>query len=179
MSDYTAFRDPFGPVEAPPPEPFTLSPPRPIATPAEAPDVEAGSWTFTVEGEPVPKLSGQIVRFGKHMSLKANPKTRRYEDVVRQVAAVAWAGRPLLRERAVELTIIFYREPPASASKRLRAQMLAGELKPISKPDCTNYAKAFEDGLKGIVIADDALVTDLVVRKRYATAARVECTVAW
>ena len=67
--------------------------------------------------------------------------------------------------------------PPASWSRRKRDLALAGELFPGRKPDASNVAKLCEDSLKGVVIADDALVCDLHVIKRYAERPAVTITV--
>jgi Holliday junction resolvase RusA-like endonuclease len=137
------------------------------------------AFHLVVEGEATPKLQGAILKLGKHMSIKANPKTRRYEDIVRQRATSVWNGRPLIRDTPVSMFVTFYREIPKSISKRDRAAALQGALRPITKPDCSNYVKAFEDGLKGVIFADDALIVTLHVEKHFSERPRVEVTLTW
>jgi Holliday junction resolvase RusA-like endonuclease len=57
---------------------------------------------------------------------------------------------------------------PASWSKRKRAAALEGEIKPTSRPDIDNFAKAATDGMNGIVYVDDAQIVRLDAQKHYA-----------
>jgi Holliday junction resolvase RusA-like endonuclease len=167
-------RDPFAPEVLRAGTP-TVEPQGLTATGA----AESRRFELTVEGEATPKLQGDILRFGKKMSIRANPKTRAYEDVVRQRATHVWNGRPLIRDTALTLSLRFYREIPKSFSKRDHASALLGAMRPITKPDCSNYAKAFEDGLKGVIFADDAQVVTLHIEKHYAERPRVELVLEW
>src|SRR4051812_4679181 len=63
-------------------------------------------FKLVIEGEPVPKLQGQILKLGKHMSIKKNPRTRAYEDIVRQRATVVWDGRPLIADTPITMRVI-------------------------------------------------------------------------
>jgi Holliday junction resolvase RusA-like endonuclease len=57
-------------------------------------------------------------------------------------------------------------EPPKSATKKMRARMLSGEVIPTSC-DCTNLQKLYEDCLKEIVIEDDRKVAKIFSEKLY------------
>lgn len=134
---------------------------------------------LTIEGDPVAKGRGRIVRLGAHMGIKTPDKTRRYEDIVRQRAAAEWGGQPLIANTPVVLSARFYRSIPASWSKRSKQMAASGELRPLSKPDCSNYLKAIEDGMNGVVFFDDALIVSLTVEKWYSERPRVEVAVTW
>ena len=56
---------------------------------------------------------------------------------------------------------------PQSKSKREKALMLSGEIKPTIKPDVDNAVKAILDALNGVAFPDDKAVTTLFVKKRY------------
>lgn len=56
---------------------------------------------------------------------------------------------------------------PASYSARLRAQCLAGLIRPTGKPDLDNVCKAIGDGLNQVAWADDSQVTEWIVSKVY------------
>jgi Holliday junction resolvase RusA-like endonuclease len=170
-------RDPFSPVALR--QAARNSAAGPVDAAVVIIDGGARAFHLVVEGEAVPKLQGQILKLGKHMSIKANPKTRQYEDVVRQRATQVWNGRPLIRDTPIAMFVTFYRQIPKSMSKRDQAAALQGALRPITKPDCSNYVKAFEDGIKGVVIADDALIVTLHVEKHYSERPRVEMTLTW
>ncbi|MNO01372.1 Endodeoxyribonuclease RusA [compost metagenome] len=57
---------------------------------------------------------------------------------------------------------------PKSMSKKRKAQALAGELKPMKKPDTDNVLKAICDACNGVVWRDDVQNTDGMYRRRYA-----------
>lgn len=170
-------RDPFSPVALR--QAARNSAAGPVDAAVVIIDGGARAFHLVVEGEAVPKLQGQILKLGKHMSIKANPKTRQYEDIVRQRATHMWDGRPLLRDVPITMLVSFYREIPKSLPKRDRAAALQGLLRPITKPDCSNYVKAFEDGLKGVIFADDALIVTMHVEKHFSDRPRVEVTLTW
>lgn len=155
------------------PEPFQLAPPPVEALPSH------GTFQLTVEGEPVPKLQGSILKFGKHMSIKKNPKTRRYEEIVREQATRVWAGRALIAGVPITMSIRFYRPIPKSIRQKDLARIATGELRPITKPDNTNLLKAFEDGLNGVVFVDDALIVTHHMEKHYGARPRVEVVLTW
>lgn len=140
------------------------------------------SFVLIVEGEPVPQLGPRVIRFGRgenaRAGLKANPRTADYQDIVRQRALYEWNGRPLI-DVAIQATATFYRTMPSSFSKSKIQAALMGDLLPTTKPDCSNLMKAFEDALRGVVMIDDAQITDMIVRKRYDARARVELELRW
>lgn len=78
-----------------------------------------------------------------------------------------------LLEGEITIDLTFYVPIPKRTSKVRRRLMMMGLIKPTSKPDTTNYQKLYEDTLTGIVIKDDAAVTDIASRKRYSAVPRV------
>ena len=78
---------------------------------------------------------------------------------------------PLSASMVVQLPV------PASWSRKKRADALAGIIRPTSKPDADNYAKAALDAFNQIVFVDDSQVVDLSVRKIYAETPRLVVTV--
>ena len=83
-------------------------------------------------------------------------------------AQFAMEGREPLAG-ALSATIKVVLPVPKSWPKRKTADALAGKLRPTTKPDADNYAKAALDACNGIVFSDDCQVVDLVVRKLYGT----------
>ena len=61
-----------------------------------------------------------------------------------------------------------YVEIPQSKSKKQKEKMLAGEIKPVVKPDVDNVAKSILDALNGIVYLDDKQIIELDIKKIYA-----------
>lgn len=63
---------------------------------------------------------------------------------------------------------LFYLQIPKSTSKKRRALMLSGHIRPEGTPDRTNLAKLIEDLLQGIVIVNDKKIVDGRVAKFYS-----------
>jgi Holliday junction resolvase RusA-like endonuclease len=85
---------------------------------------------------------------------------------------VKWQLRSLHRDaplsERVHLDFTFFQPIPKGTSGIRRRQMLAHMIVPQTAPDTTNMQKFYEDCLKGIVIEDDRLVSDVSARKRYS-----------
>ena len=114
--------------------------------------------TFTVPGKPQGKAVARSARTNRgHYT---PPKTRAYEAAVGTMASIAMRGRePIDDCVALCLRAIF--EIPASWSAAKRNRAIVGEILPGVKPDLSNIIKAIEDGVKGIVLTDDARIVDL------------------
>lgn len=131
--------------------------------------------TFNVDGPPVAKGRARATTIRGMVRLYTPAKTRAYEDTVRIAAAMAMgARRPF--EGEVTMTITAMVAIPTSFSKRKRTNAIAGIIKPTTRPDADNYAKAALDGCNGILFRDDSQVTDLIIRKRYAAEPRLVVT---
>lgn len=133
-----------------------------------------------VEGEPVGKGRARTVVRGNGRKAFAQhytpEKTRDYEQAVADEARKAMAGRePIAGPCLLELSLVC--SVPASWSKKMRAQALAGEIYPAKKPDMDNVVKAICDSFNAIVWEDDVQVVDLVARKRYGENPHVEARI--
>lgn len=124
--------------------------------------------TLRVYGEPVPQGSKKAFRIkGTNRSVVVDENKaglRSWREGIAQ-AGRDWlaAGdddsrRPI--EGPVALAAVFFLTKPASLP---RWRWL-----PWTRPDVDKLTRALLDGLSSIVFTDDARVTDLVVRKRYA-----------
>lgn len=123
---------------------------------------------FTIPGVPVAKGRARaFMRRGKIAHITPE-KTVNYENLVKIQASQAM-GKLSLFEGPVHLAITLYMPIPKSWSKKKQDAALADQIRPTSKPDSSNIAKAIEDGMNGIVWNDDSQVTDLSVMKRYGT----------
>jgi hypothetical protein len=76
----------------------------------------------------------------------------------------------------VGVWIVVYKERPASRTPK-RREMRPEELHWVTKSDRTNYLKACEDALKGIVFRDDCQVIAGEPLKLYGTPPRTEIMV--
>jgi Holliday junction resolvase RusA-like endonuclease len=99
-----------------------------------------------------------------------DPRSERWEQWVAQQAVDQLMQIPTrgegedftlpLREMRILVNLRFNLPKPKSYPKRI--------VHHIKKPDIDNYAKALIDGLvKGRIIEDDGLITDLAIQKRY------------
>tara|TARA_R100000808_G_scaffold24759_1_gene58080 strand:- start:465 stop:875 length:411 start_codon:yes stop_codon:yes gene_type:complete len=89
-----------------------------------------------------------------------------YQETIQAKCLEVWRNKPLI-ETAVEIHLVFIRSYPnklpkgeASRERRLREAL-------VRKPDLDNMVKAAIDGVKGIIIKDDTVVTQLSAEKRF------------
>lgn len=136
----------------------------------------ASAVNFTIPGEPRGKGRPRATRFGKGVRLYTDAKTASYEGLIAYAAQQALAGREPL-DGPLVVTVLVRLAPPASASKKARAAMLAGEIPPTKKPDLDNIVKAVLDGCNGVAFRDDALVCWINAGKVYAPAAGVDVVI--
>lgn len=122
---------------------------------------------FTIQGEPKGKARP---RFGQGHTY--TPKaTAEYEAKVGYEYTRQCEGYKFSFDgdkRPVSICINAFFAIPKSASKKVKAQMVIGDIKPTKKPDADNIAKIIMDGLNGIAFDDDAQVVSLVVNKLYS-----------
>jgi Holliday junction resolvase RusA-like endonuclease len=140
---------------------------------------EAGSGmilNLTIPGVPIAKGRPKISTRGGFARAYTPAKTRHYEDTIRCQAADIMGDRPPLDE-PVSVVVTAYVAPPKSMSKKKRVDAMDGVLKPVTRPDLDNYAKAALDGCNAIIFRDDSLVTDLIVRKRFSERPRLTITI--
>ena len=96
-------------------------------------------------------------------------KTKAYE------AKVAWAWKkkypshkPFQRRTALSARVTARFQPPKSESKKKRADMLNGKIRPTKIPDIDNICKALLDGSLGVCYEDDSSVVELTATKVYS-----------
>lgn len=128
---------------------------------------------LTVLGEPVPQSRPRFTRTGH--SFKAQ-KSRDYESLVREIAMLSMnKGKPM--EGQLKITADFYLAIPKSMPKWIIPMAAYGVARPTKKPDTSNLLKAVEDGMNGIVYADDSQIVEAVANKFYSDNPRVEIEV--
>lgn len=131
--------------------------------------------TFSMSGAPRGQGRPRATAARGYASIYKDPKSRKYEDSVAVVARDVMAGRAPL-EGPLSVSLRFRMPIPASAPKRTKTAMAAGEIAHTSKPDADNLVKAMLDGMSShskdpktkIVFLDDAQVVRLFATKIYA-----------
>ena len=133
--------------------------------------------SFTVSGVPMPKGSMKAVSRpgGKTSLIPDNPKLKAWQHAVASMARWHMRERPPF-DVAVTLQVVFFLPRPKShltAKGDLRA---SAPKMPTRKPDIDKLLRAICDALTmARVYTDDAVITDVAMGKRYASAARAAC----
>ena len=131
---------------------------------------------FVIHGDPVAK--GRP-RFNRATGRAFTPqKTVNYETLVKMEYLMAHDKlEPFSADTALSVTINAFVSIPKTTSKKKRGQMLNGEIRPTKKPDIDNLIKCLFDGCNGVVWQDDKSVVEVITRKWYSDAPRVEMCV--
>jgi Holliday junction resolvase RusA-like endonuclease len=137
--------------------------------------------SFIVYGEPVAQQRAgrrHFIGTGKDgkpraMSQSYDPKkSAAFKDRVYDVAVDHKPEKPL--EGALMLVIKAFKPIPKSMPKYKRTLAIAGEIKPVTKPDLDNYVKAIKDALRGVIWIDDCQVVTCHSHKLFGEIPRVE-----
>jgi Holliday junction resolvase RusA-like endonuclease len=130
---------------------------------------------IVIPGAPTAKGRPRITTIGGRPRAFTPAKTRNYESFIQAAGYAAMAGAAPV-DQALAVTVTAYIAMPHSMPKKHREAALSGDYRPTTRPDVDNYAKTL-DGLNGVVWRDDSLISDLIVRKRYAAVPRLEIVV--
>lgn len=124
-------------------------------------------FTFEVKGLPVTKgsMRGFVVKGkgkgkGKPRAVVVPANSDRLKDWMADLrhAMQAFPHAPL--DEAVAVDCLFRLVRPQSLAKRVS--------RPVKQPDVDKLVRAVFDAMTGVVVVDDARITDLVARKRFA-----------
>lgn len=126
---------------------------------------------FTVPGKPRGKGRPRFSTAGGFVRSYTDAQTASYENLV--ALEYERAGGQLI-DGPVRIQIHAVYPIPKSASKKLRAEMIDGDVLPRCKPDIDNVCKAVLDGLNGVAYADDTQVSMLVAERLYGEVARLD-----
>ena len=77
-------------------------------------------------------------------------------------------------DKPIKAIIDIFVEIPKSYTKKKKAAIEAGELRPAKKPDVSNYIKLIEDACNGILYIDDSQIVEVLGRKFYSETPRIE-----
>lgn len=124
--------------------------------------------SFIIPGEPVAKGRPRVTKRGITYTPE---KTVFYENLVK-TCYMEQVNQRL--NGALEASVNAYFKIPKSASKKKGADMSAGLVRPVKRPDLDNIVKAIFDSLNNIAFDDDSQVVELTVAKKYSDNPRVE-----
>lgn len=136
-------------------------------------------YGFLFDIEPIQQQRPRARRMSKGVMLYDPKKVKQFKIAVGNMAKEQMKQNEWerLEDRPLMLDVTFYRPIQQSISKAEHDRRARHEVLPIVKPDNSNYLKSLEDALNGIVWKDDALITDIRARKRYAEQPRIEIEV--
>lgn len=127
---------------------------------------------FTILGEP--KGKGRP-RFCRNTGHAITPKdTVNYETLVHMEYVAQCEEFRFPDDAMLDMRIRAYYSIPKSASKKKRAAMIMGEIRPTKKPDMDNVVKIIADSLNQVAYRDDTQIVDCQCRKFYSDNPRVE-----
>ncbi len=123
---------------------------------------------LTIPGEPVAKGRPRVTRYGTYTP----EKTKNYETLVKELYFVK--HKQTLFEGELKINIKAYFRIPKSASKKKRAEMISGKIRPTKRPDWDNVGKTVTDALNGVAYEDDSQIVSATVEKYYSNEPRTE-----
>lgn len=130
---------------------------------------------FTILGEP--KGKGRP-RFCRNTGHAITPKdTVNYETLVHMEYVAQCEEFRFPDDAMLDMRIKAYYSIPKSKSKKQRAAMLSGKIRPTKKPDMDNVVKIIADALNQVAYRDDTQIVDCQCRKFYSENPRVEVTI--
>lgn len=130
--------------------------------------------TFNIEPQQQerPRATGR----GRFIRVYDPPKTAKFKRELKQLAMLEMQGRTKY-EKAISVTIRFYRKVQKSVSKKEHVRRTEGHVRPIVKADLDNYIKSTLDALNDVIWTDDAIIVELNASKWYADDPRIEIEV--
>ena len=124
---------------------------------------------FEFNIEPVEQARPRAVRFGKGVRVYDPKKVAVYKKQLGYLARQEMQDRGLdPYDGPLAVCMEFYRPVQASLSKKERDRRISGVHRPTVKPDISNYVKATEDALNGILWVDDNLIVSETSEKFYS-----------
>ncbi len=137
--------------------------------------METKEVKFTIYGEP--KGKGRP-RFCRNTGHAMTPKdTVNYETLVRLEYGEEYGDFHFPDDMMLDMRIMAYYSIPKSASKKKKAAMLLGTIRPTKKPDMDNVVKIIADSLNQVAYRDDTQIVDCQCRKFYSDIPRVVVTI--
>lgn len=129
---------------------------------------------FKFDIAPVEQARPRATRMGKEIRLYDPKKVAIFKRQLGMLARQQMLDRGLEPfDGPLEVCMEFYRPVQASLSRKERARRLSGAHRPTVKPDLSNYIKALEDGLNGIILVDDNRIVQIVAEKKYSDRPRI------
>lgn len=129
---------------------------------------------FTVLGEPQGKARPKFSRHGTYVTVRTPEKTKAYEENIKASFWEQCGNEKFPEDSQLALNVYAYFKIPKNTSKKKKAVMLSGEIRPTKKPDIDNILKVVADALNGVCYKDDKCIVKMNGEKYYADVPRIE-----
>lgn len=124
---------------------------------------------FEVPGEPCAQGRPRFSTYGKYVRAYDPAKSRNYKAFAKFVATdAATRGDWKYTELPLKISVTAYLTIAKSKPKRFQKRALAGQERPITRPDVDNIFKVITDALSGILYKDDKQIVSAEINKYYA-----------
>lgn len=126
---------------------------------------------FEIEGTIKGKGRPRFSKFGNYVKAYTPEDTVSYENLIKlqfRISCGNWYS-----EMPLKMKITAIHSITKSVSKKNRARMLSGEIKPTKKPDADNIVKVICDALNHIAYKDDTQIVELEIKKVYGELEKV------
>lgn len=140
------------------------------------------SMTIPVVPKAQMRARHRIVKTKDGRTFSTTYKAKEQQTEEQKFMAMLYQFRPeSLIEGAVLLGVRAYLPIPASKPKKWKAEAIAGNIRPMKKPDLSNIVKFLEDCMNGVFWRDDAQIVGYLpmTGKYYSHAPRWEITVVY
>lgn len=123
---------------------------------------------YVFDIEPHQQERPRFAKRGNYVKVYDPIKTSNYKKELRLIGSKFAKDMLNFDEKTpIRLEVTFYRQTPKAMPKWQKALVELQKWFPVTKPDLSNYIKAFEDGLNGILWHDDNQLVDIEAKKRY------------
>ncbi len=125
-------------------------------------------------GTPRGKGRPRFTNVGNVVRAYTPKPTATYENLIAVEYERQCGDKYFDRDRALRMEITGYLDIPTSASKKKKAMMASGKIRPLKKVDSSNLMKVVEDALNGVAYHDDVQIVESVINRYYGEVPRVE-----
>lgn len=130
---------------------------------------------FTVWGKPKAKGRPRLSTFNGFARAYTPQDTVEYENLIKlSYLQASETQEPIEYDKPIVMTINGYYPIAKNTSKKKKAEMLNGAIRPCIKVDCDNLAKIIADSLNAVAYNDDTQIVDMYIHKWYSEQPRVE-----
>ena len=132
--------------------------------------------TLVVPGQVVPKQSAKFTQISGFIKAYQPSKVKDYANFIKLCFIDKYKDHnpDVFKGKMLEMHVKEFRIIPKSKTKTFKQRALAGDLRPITKPDTDNITKQVKDALNMIAYPDDAQIVTDITEKFYSDRPRIE-----